>query len=204
MTAIHDFDATRLDRTVVERRPYLQLGRAIETPESAPVLMPGQRRAAGRALGEEHGAIERNRSRDEAARNALEERVGHPGAKQGIELELLDLAIVRRRALPPFGELEILVASGAPSPAGRTGPRAGRARASGRPPDRPAVIPPFIRQHPTEPSPPVRREVETLSRSRWSGSAASTAAGRYRQSDGHATDGRCRRTRRPSWARHYI
>ena len=68
--------------------------RKLTGPERAAVLMPRQGGAAIDALGEEHRAVEGDRSLDEGAGDALEERVGHPGAKQGIELELLQLAIV--------------------------------------------------------------------------------------------------------------
>src|SRR4051812_14171421 len=99
MTPGQDFHAAGLDGAVVERRPDLQERRGRDAPECSTVLVPGQRRAAARALGEEDRPIERNRSGDQRASDALVERVADEGAEERVELQLLDLAVVAGRAL---------------------------------------------------------------------------------------------------------
>jgi len=73
--------------------------------------MPRQHRAAAGALGEQRRAVNRDVARDLRADQALEKRVLQPRSKKGIDLELLDLAILEARPLPAPTEHELLVAT---------------------------------------------------------------------------------------------
>src|SRR5262249_5245283 len=88
------------------------MGRGLDAPEGAAVLVPRQRSTAARALGEEHRAVERDRAVDQAARDALEQRVADESAEQRIDLQLFDLAVVARRTLPAVAEGQVLIATG--------------------------------------------------------------------------------------------
>ena len=78
--------------------------RGRDAPEDAAILVPGQRGAAPRALGEEDRAIERDRSVDERAGDPLVQRVCDEGAEDRVDLQLLDLPILLRRTLPTLAE----------------------------------------------------------------------------------------------------
>src|SRR5262249_51858368 len=112
MTFVDYLDASAVDRRVVERGPNLQLRIAIETPEAPAVLVPREQGSARRRFSEDERAVDRDVAFGHAPRDLLEERVLDPGAKNRIDLELLDLSIVEARALPATTERQIVVAAG--------------------------------------------------------------------------------------------
>src|SRR5262245_10804704 len=108
----HHFDASAVDRNVVERGPDLEARIAIEPPEAPAVLMPGQLGSAGARLVEQHRAVDRDRPGDQRPRDLFEERIVDPLPEERILLQLFDLAIVERRALVALAELQIGVVAG--------------------------------------------------------------------------------------------
>src|SRR5580658_6983682 len=112
VAAVDRFDAARFARHVVESGPDLQLGVAVESPEVAAVLMPGQVRAARGGLREERRPVERDAGTNHGSGDALERLIREPRPEERVELQLLDLPVREAGALPSASEREILVAPG--------------------------------------------------------------------------------------------